>query len=251
MVGSSQWRCRPTSISRPPSAARQPQEQDLARARAWLRPRLGQRVQHVLPGRERRPARGGSASGRRLDAVARGGVHVVRLLVEAGRAAVRAAWRSVRRCAPGRGRAAPRLPRRRDRAGTRRIPPRRGNGLVLATVRASTWWRISRRNASVGLGRPVTLSRERRFGMVVSPSRLCQPGAGSARAAWSAASSGVSSIGRAATSSSMRRFRPRARDRPPSAPSSQRRNSAVSRPDSSAENALSAASNTWWPSSNT
>ena len=51
-------------------------------------------------------------------------------------------------------------------------------------------------------------------------------------------------IGRAATSSSIRRFRPRARDRPPSAPSSQRRSSAVSWPDSSAENALSAASNT-------
>ena len=37
----------------------------------------------------------------------------------------------------------------------------------------------------------------------------------------------------------------------PSAPSSQRRSSAVSMPESSAEKALSAASNRWWPSSNT
>ena len=70
-----------------------------------------------------------------------------------------------------------------------------------------------------------------------SPSRADQPGAGRARAACKAASSGVSSSGRLATSSSTRRARPRARDRPPSAPSSQRRSSAVSWPDRVAENA--------------
>ena len=53
------------------------------------------------------------------------------------------------------------------------------------------------------------------------------------------------------TSSSSRRLMPRARERPPSAPSSQRRSSAPSTPESSAEKALSAASNTWWPSSKT
>ena len=51
-----------------------------------------------------------------------------------------------------RGRAAPPPRRRQGRAGRRRIParPRRPRR---PAARACTWWRISRRNASVGLGR--------------------------------------------------------------------------------------------------
>ncbi len=80
-----------------------------------------------------------------------------------------------------------------------------------------------------------------------SDKRMDQPGAGRARAACRAASSGASSSARPPTNSSRRRRRPRARDAPPSAPSSQRRSSAPSMPLNTAANALSAASKTWCP----
>ena len=115
-------------------------------------------------------------------------------------------------------------------------------------VRARTWRRIRRRNASDGLGRAGSMPS--RSGSS-SCMRLDQSEGGSALAACRAASSGVVKAGRSATRSSSRLARPRARDLPPSAPRSQRRSSAVSPPESAAENALSAAPNTWWPSSKT
>ena len=60
-----------------------PQEQDLVGTAAGLRRSLDQRVQHVLPGGERRqhPAVEGTADG--LDAIAGCGVHLVGLFIEA------------------------------------------------------------------------------------------------------------------------------------------------------------------------
>ena len=99
-------------------------------------------MQHGLPGGQRRQDAAVERAAGGLDAVARGGVHVVRLLVQAARAAARAAWRSARRCGPARGRAGRPPRRRRGRAGTRRIParPRRPRP---AAARACTWWRTS------------------------------------------------------------------------------------------------------------
>ena len=84
-----------------------------------------------------------------------------------------------------------------------------------------------------------------------SATRWCQPSAGRTRAATSASISAGPASSSASTRSPMRRCRPRARDRPASAPSSQRRSSRPSWPDSRTEKAASAASNRWWPSSNT
>ena len=84
MVGSSQWRCRPTSISRPPSTRASRRNRIWSGTAARLGRRLGQRLQHGLPGRERRQDAAVERAAGRLDAVARRGVHVVRLLVQAG-----------------------------------------------------------------------------------------------------------------------------------------------------------------------
>ena len=125
------------------------------RTAARLRRRFGERAQHRLPGRR------AASSARRLqraagglDAVARGAVHILRLLVEPRRAGVRAGWRAARRCGPARGRAARRPPATSGPSGkTSHSSAPNAAGLVLAAARASTCWRIRRRNASVGFGR--------------------------------------------------------------------------------------------------
>ena len=184
----------------PAVGARQPQEQDLVGTLARLRRRLGQRVQHGLPGRERRQGAAVERAAGGLDAVARGGVHVVRLLVQAAEQPFAQRGERLGDARQRAGEPLRRLGRHRDRAGRRRIParprrsrraPRRGpapGGGPGAGTPRSGW-------AGRRPGRPVRDGR--------SPMRPDQPGAGSARAACSAASSGVSSSGRAATSSSM------------------------------------------------
>ena len=83
MVGSSQCRCRPTSISRPPSTRASRRNRIWSGRLPGSAGALGQRMRHVLPGRERHQDTAVERAAGSLDPVARRGVHVVRLLVQA------------------------------------------------------------------------------------------------------------------------------------------------------------------------
>ena len=247
MVGSSQWRCRPTSISRPPSTRASRRNRIWSGRLPRLRRRLGQRMQHVLPGGERRQGAAVERAAGGLDAVARRGVHVVRLLVQAAEQpfaqrgdrlgdAGQRAGEPLRRLRDARAeredvafQPRPRRPRPSRRA---RAPD---GGSAAGTPRSDWACRHPGRQVPDG---------PRRCGRT-SPAQAARAPPAARRPAASPAAGGPRPVPRC------RRRSPRARDRPPSAPSSQRRISAVSSPESSAENALSAASNTWWPSSNT
>ena len=159
-VGSSQWRCSPTSHVAPAVAAVEPEERHVAGRCAGLGLRRGQLPQHRLPGLQRVQRAAGQRAADRLDAVAGGGVHVLRLVVQPGEQAFAQAWRAVRRCGPGRGRAGRRRAARssvqREHVAFRGAPGGEARlvGRRCRRVRASTWRRTRRRNASVGLGRP-------------------------------------------------------------------------------------------------
>ena len=157
IVGSSQWRCRPTSISRPLPPV-QPQEQHMVGTRCpGSGCSLGQALQHGLPRLTAAPARGGSATGRSPRCGCGSPRPYPRPRHPGGRAAVRAAWRAVRRSGPARGPAGRRLaatPRtsgntshssapKRPALGSRGRAPAPGGGSGAGTPR--TGWAGRRR----------------------------------------------------------------------------------------------------------
>ena len=213
--------------------------------RAGLRRGLDQRVQHVLPGGERRehPAVEGAADG--LDAVAGGGVHLVGLFIEAAEQTL-----AQRRGGPAM-RASARA--RRSAASAMSGPSGRGRIPVPAAGLVSRGARqhLMADQVQEGLGGVGPASvQPAQFGMVRADPAL---------------PAGCGQRSRRLQGGVQRRLqlRPGCRRAPRSAAEAARTrsaalgtqqpatHSAVSRPDSSAANALSAASNTWWPSSNT
>ena len=235
MVGSSQCRCSPTSM-----VAHRPRTVQLARtARGWarsarLRLRLGQ-----APAASPASADSGFSARRFSDRP----IASIRLRVAASMSSASSSSRASRRSrrvasgsamrASARARLSAAFGSRRVeredvafRADRLRVRPKPARSVAPA-VRASTWRRTRRRNASVGFGRRCRCPR------APGPSsarRAAQPARGQRAGGLQRRFQRRLQVGRSATSSSIRRFRPRARDRPPSAPSSQRRSSAVSRP---------------------
>ena len=251
-VGSSQWRCSPTSTSRMPS------RRSIRRNITWSGLTPGSTDGSVRP----RSIPCQAASGLSARRVNERQTASIRDRIAASRSSASSSKRAVRRAhSVAVGSAILRSARSNALADVPSTSPigntshsnapqaagRPGAASALPTL-ASTWRCISCRNTSVGLARAASIPVSSGPSSV---NRWDHPPAGNDRAAWSIASSGVSNSGRPATSSSTRRRKPRARERPPSAPNNQRRSSAASSPDNTAENAESAASKRWCPSSNT
>ena len=147
-------------------------------------------------------ARGGPSPGRRLDAVAHGGVEFVRLVLKPRGQAFAQRLQRLGDAGQRAGEAVGGFGQVRERSGTGRLREGRGAGSP-AALRAGE--HLAAEEAQKRLGRVGTAGVEAAQLGAVFGRRRDQPGAGRARAACSAASSGVSRCGRAATSSSSRR----------------------------------------------
>ena len=225
----------------------QPEERDVAGPFPWLMIRLGQRGQHRPPRPQRLDRAPVQRTGDRLDPRCGWRRPCPPPHPPRERASGRATSPAARRCGPVRGRGDRRrsatasfngctshstVPYGFGRAPTAPRPPTCGPAPAART---------SRRNNSVGFAcRGSTPSSSGPS----SVSRAVQPAPGNARAACNDGVQRGQQIGTVGDQILDPAREPRARDRPPSPPNSQRRSSLVSRPDSVAENAPSAASKT-------
>ena len=235
----------------------QPHEHHVLRPFPRLARPASHAAQHPPPRRHRidRPPPEGPT--RRLDPHPRGGVHLLRLIHQPRRQPrpqrlqrlddppQRPPQPLCRRGQPGHGRKQVALQR----------SPRHARPRLAVARHPSQHLAPQQPQQRLGRVRPIGVQRVRpqqllHHGVQLRVIVLAQPSPPARRrqrprGLHQAASSGAppEPAGRPPDRSSRRR-NPRARDRPPSAPSSQRRSSAVSAPDSTAENAPSAASNT-------
>ena len=226
IVGSSQCRCSPTSISRRPRAASSRRNSTARAGSPGSAARLGQRAQHACQADSGVERAAVERAADRLDAVARRGVELLRLLVEPGGEPLAQRGERLGDAGQRAGEPLGGLGDARARAGTGRIPARRRRRLAVAggagehlaadqragTPRSGSAGRRPGRRVPGSLREAAgPAGRRQRAGGLQAP----RPAASPARA-------------RRRPVPRCRRRRPRARDRPPSAPSSQRRSSAVS-----------------------